>query len=291
MAVYEHTYRPYAGPLTPAWSRFLIIPRHAFGEIFQSKLFTGLFAISFVCPLIMAIIIYLHHNSSALALLSIQSADVIAINNSFFRAFVLIQSSLAFVMAVIVGPALISRDLTNNALPLYLSRPFSRAEYIGGKMAVLVILLSAITWIPGLLLFAFQAYLEGGGWAGENFWIARAVLVSSLVWVIVLALLATALSAWIKWRVAASAALFAVFIIPGVVGSIVTELFRTPWGNLINLTVLIQTVGDALFRQSLLDLDPWMVMPAGGAWAALLVWGAGCLLLLARKVRAYEVIS
>ena len=291
MAVYEHTYRPYAGPLTPAWSRFLIIPRHAFGEIFQSKLFTGLFAVSFVCPLIMAIIIYLHHNSNALALLSIRSADVIAINNSFFRAFVLIQSSLAFVMAVIVGPALVSRDLTNNALPLYLSRPFSRAEYIGGKMAVLIILLSAITWIPGLLLFAFQAYLEGGGWAGENFWIARAVLVSSLVWVIVLALLATALSAWIKWRVAASAALFAVFIIPGVVGSIVTELFRTPWGNLINLTVLIQTVGDALFRQSLLDLDPWMVMPAGGAWVALLVWGAGCLLLLARKVRAYEVIS
>jgi ABC-2 type transport system permease protein len=291
MAVYEHTYRPYEGPLTPAWSRFLIIPRHAFGEIFQSKLFTGLFAVSFVCPLIMAIIIYLHHNSSALALLRIESADVIAINNAFFRAFVLIQSSLAFVMAVIVGPALISRDLTNNALPLYLSRPFSRAEYIGGKMAVLVILLSAITWIPGLLLFAFQAYLEGGGWAGENFWIARAVLVSSLVWVIVLALLATALSAWIKWRVAASAALFAVFIIPGVVGSIVTELFRTPWGNLINLTVLIQTVGDALFRQSLLDLDPWIVMPAGGAWAALLVWGAGCLLLLARKVRAYEVIS
>ncbi|HZN11497.1 MAG TPA: ABC-2 transporter permease [Blastocatellia bacterium] len=291
MAVYEHTYRPYAGPLTPAWSRFLIIPRHAFGEIFQSKLFTGLFAVSFVCPLIMAIIIYLHHNSNALALLSIRSADVIAINNSFFRAFVLIQSSLAFVMAVIVGPALVSRDLTNNALPLYLSRPFSRAEYIGGKMAVLIILLSAITWIPGLLLFAFQGYLEGGGWAGENFWIARAVLVSSLVWVIVLALLATALSAWIKWRVAASAALFAVFIIPGVVGSIVTELFRTPWGNLINLTVLIQTVGDALFRQSLLDLDPWMVMPAGGAWAALLVWGAGCLLLLARKVRAYEVIS
>jgi len=30
MAVYEHTYKPYAGPLTPEWSRFLIIPRHAY---------------------------------------------------------------------------------------------------------------------------------------------------------------------------------------------------------------------------------------------------------------------
>ena len=29
MAVYEQTYKRYAGPLTPEWSRFLIIPRHA----------------------------------------------------------------------------------------------------------------------------------------------------------------------------------------------------------------------------------------------------------------------
>ena len=32
MAVYEHTYKPYAGPLTPRWSRFLVIPRHAYRE-------------------------------------------------------------------------------------------------------------------------------------------------------------------------------------------------------------------------------------------------------------------
>ena len=30
MAVYEQTYKRYAGKLTPEWSRFLIIPRHAF---------------------------------------------------------------------------------------------------------------------------------------------------------------------------------------------------------------------------------------------------------------------
>ena len=50
-----------------------------------------------------------------------------------------------------------SPDLRNNGLPLYLSRPFSRTEYVLGKMSVLLILLSAITWVPGLLLFLFQA--------------------------------------------------------------------------------------------------------------------------------------
>ena len=35
MAVYEHTYKEYAGELTPEWSRFLIIPRHAYKDVFR----------------------------------------------------------------------------------------------------------------------------------------------------------------------------------------------------------------------------------------------------------------
>ena len=64
-------------------------------------------------------------------------------------------------MALLVGPPLVSRDLRNNALPLYLCRPFSRTEYVMGKMSVMLILLSAITWVPQLLLFLFQSYLRG----------------------------------------------------------------------------------------------------------------------------------
>ena len=36
-----------------------------------------------------------------------------------------------------------------------------RAQYVLGKMSVLLILLSLITWVPQLLLFFFQSYLEG----------------------------------------------------------------------------------------------------------------------------------
>ena len=55
----------------------------------------------------------------------------------------------------------LARTCATTALPLYLARPFCRTEYILGKIAVLVILLSAITWVPGLLLFLLQAYLGG----------------------------------------------------------------------------------------------------------------------------------
>ena len=41
MAVYERTYRPYRGALTPEWSRFLVLPRYVYRDIFQKKLFVG----------------------------------------------------------------------------------------------------------------------------------------------------------------------------------------------------------------------------------------------------------
>jgi len=168
MAVYEHAYKPYAGPLTPEWSRFLIIPRHAYRDVFRSKLFTGFFALCFVCPLVMAILIYLHHNLSALGFFNINPLDLrrnLPINGPFFQTFVSVQTSLAFLLTVLIGPPLISRDLANNGLPLYLCRPFSRAEYVIGKMSVLVILISAITWVPGELLFLYQTQ-NGDVWVG-----------------------------------------------------------------------------------------------------------------------------
>jgi len=292
MAVYEHTYQPYAGRLTPLWSRFLVIPQHAYRAVFQSKLFTGLFAICFVCPLIMAIIIYLHHNVNALALFRIQSADIVPINGSFFRVFLMIQSSFAFLLTVLVGPALVSRDLTNNALPLYLCRPFSRAEYVLGKASVLIILLSLITWVPGLLLFIFQSYLEGFGWLTANLWIANAVFVGSVLWIVLLTLFSLALSAWIKWRVAASGALFALLTIPMAIASLISELFRTPWSHLFNPSMLLKFVTDDLFfYDSSSDFDPWMVLPVWAAWIGLAGFVALSVWLLSRKVRAYEVIT
>ena len=138
MAVYEHTYKQYAGPLTPEWSRFLIIPRHAFRDVFKSKLFTAFFVICFLPLLVEAILIYLHHNAEALGICRTQAKFLIPIDASFFEVFVGIQGGFAFLLTVLVGPPLVARDLTNNGLPLYLCRPFSRAEYVFGKMCVVL---------------------------------------------------------------------------------------------------------------------------------------------------------
>src|SRR5206468_12367602 len=128
------------------------------------------------------LIIYLHHNLAALSFINLpldRLQEMLPINAAFFRRGLQFQGFLCFLLALMVGPALISPDLRNNGLPLYLSRPFSRTEYVLGKMMVLVSLMSLITWIPGLLLFFFQGYLEGGGWLADHLRIGSAISVGS----------------------------------------------------------------------------------------------------------------
>ena len=304
MAVYDHSYKNYTGKLTPEWSRFLVIPRHAFRDVFKSKLFTAFFAICFIPLLVEAILIYLHHNVSALAIMQINVRELIPIDASFFQTFVNIQSGFAFFVTLLVGPPLVSRDLRNNALPLYLCRPFSRTEYVAGKMAVVLILLSAITWAPQLLLFLFQSYLEGGSWFVNNLWIATAIFIGSMVWILLLALLSQAISALVKWRVIASAALLGLFFVPSVFGEVVNVLFRTRWGNLISLGAITKNISAGLFgtfestTTFVTDIDGDVVSrvvlsepPLWSSWAALFVVCVICLTILSAKVKAYEVVS
>jgi ABC-2 type transport system permease protein len=303
MAVYEHTYRPYAGEVTPLWSRFLIIPRHAFKSVFQSKLFTAFFVACLIYPLIAAIIIYLPHNESAKAIMKMTIGDLIPIDADFFYTFVATQGFFGFFLNLLVGPPLISRDLSNNALPLYLCRPFTRAEYVLGKMSVVVILLSAITWIPGLLLFLFQSYLGGRQWFTANLYLAGAIFLGSLVWILILALLSQAISALVKWRLAASAALLGLFFIPSVFGEIINNIFFTRWGNLLSLRAVTKAVWAGMFgnfvRQTghiqgmvngrylnIVMLEP----PLWTDWLILFLIAAICLAVIARRVRAYEVV-
>lgn len=303
MAVYEHTYKQYLGKLTPEWSRFLVIPRHAFRDVFKSKIFTTFFIVCFIPLLIEAILIYLHHNVNALAILKVNVAELIPIDASFFQTFVNLQASFAFFVALLVGPPLVARDLRNNALPLYLCRPFSRAEYVLGKMSVLLILLSAITWVPQLLLFLFQSYLEGASWFVENLTLASAIVISNVVWILLLALLTQAISALVKWRVVASAGLIGIFFIPSVFGEVVNGLFQTRWGHLISLGASMRNVTAGLFGtfvqasahmtsfnrgvgREIILYEP----PLWASWFLLFVACAICLALLSWKVKAYEVV-
>jgi ABC-2 type transport system permease protein len=286
MAVYKRTYRGYAGNLTPAWSRFLILFQFSRRTLFRSKVQAAFFVICFFFPLLCLLGIYANANLSAFSFLGPRSGPVLEINGNFFAIYLSVQAAFAFVLTAFIGPGLVSPDLANGALTLYLCRPLSRAGYVLGKMSVLFITLSWITWLPGLVLFFVQASLSGWQWLIDNFWIAIALVASSLLGILVLSLLALALSAWVKWRIVAGAALLGTFFLGAGFAQAINAVLRTHQGYLIDTSRLLSIVWHDLFRD---PAEP--AIPVMEAWMGLLALAAFCLYLLMKKVRANEVIS
>jgi ABC-2 type transport system permease protein len=286
MAVYKRTYRGYAGALTGTWSRFLVLFRYSRRNLFRSKFLTALFVLCFFFPLLSLLGIYANDHMSAFSFLGKQmTGPLFKVDGRFFLLFLGAQSTLAFILTAFIGPGLISPDLANGALTLYLCRPLSRIEYVIGKMSVLAIVLSWITWIPGLILFVVQASLAGWSWLAGNFWIATGIVLGSWIWILSISLLALALSAYVKWRIAAGALLLGVLFLGAGFAQAINRVLQTQQGYLIDVSKLANIVWQDLFHDS-----AERALPAGEAWFGLLVFAGLCLYLLMKKIRANEVV-
>jgi ABC-2 type transport system permease protein len=292
MSVNKRIYRPYAGRYTSEKMRFLVLPRYAFSTMFDSRFLLAFFVACNIPTLLFIATIYISHNPLVQATLQLKGTVILNIDNSFFERFLRFQGALCFMLAAWVGPGLISADLSNDALPLYLARPFSRTEYVLGKFTVLGALLSLITWIPGLLMFAVQADLAGWAWFSKSYWISGSMVLGSCIWIALVSLMALAFSAWIKWRLSATALMLGVFFALAGFGEAVNEILRTKWGKIFNLPAAIQLVWldlfqvpmSSRFRGGANDLPSW------AAWAVLLTFTSFCLLMLNRKLKAREVV-
>ncbi len=287
MAVYDRRYRGYDGPITAPKARWLVLPRFAWAQVFKSRLFVGFFTMCFVWPVAAALWIYLHHNLKVLASVGLDGIKLEPVNAGFFAAFMGTQCFLlGGILTLLVGPGLVSPDLANGALPLYLSRPLSRTAYVGGKMATLVVLISLITWIPGLLLFLLQSWLEGWGWFAANARIGLAIVLGAGVWIVTISLLALATSAIARRKVVAQTFLLGVIIFGGIAGQAINQMFDTSLGFVFNLPELMHTVWEGLYQVPLAAR-----LPAPFAWTALAAICAASIAILARKLKAFEVVK
>jgi len=293
MAVYKRTYKAYRGPLTPGWSRFMVLSRYGFATLFDSRLFTGYAVLCMVPFLIGLVFIYFIHSSTAQTLLNIrfgrgEIGDLV--NNAWFMRFLAVEAWMSFLLSAWAALGVVSKDFANSSIQLYLSRPLSRAEYILGKVSVLGLLLSCTTWIPVLLLFLLHGEMQGHGWLWDNIWMAGAIILSGLIWIALVTLLSMALAVWVKWRIAATGLMLATFfVLPGF-GEAVNLILQTPMGSLLNLPYMIVLVWTRLFRL------PWHlqggrfgIVPLWSAWAMLLFVCVFSVWLLHRKLKAREV--
>lgn len=291
MAVYERNYRAYEGRLTPERWRFLVIPRFAAEEVFRSKMLILLLAVAAIGTLIVSSLIYLPHNKAVLALFQSTGGDIAQglfnYGPTFFQRTTLAPSLfLSFLMAFIVGPPLVSADLRNNGLALYMARPFSRKEYILGKLTVLVPLLAAVSWLPAMWLFVFQCYLAGGDWIRERWRIGLAIFVGLGMWVLILALFSLAISAFVKWKTVARIALVASILIPTGVAPIANGILRTDLAWVLSPLRMMVVLTDGL-----MGVPPFDDFPVPLAAAAMVGMVLFSLFLLAKKLQPYEVVK
>ncbi len=293
MAVHKRLYRPHVGEFTSQRLRFLVPAKFALATVFESRPLLAFYVACFVPVLISTGVIYLAHSPAAQALLDMRvEAKNLNITSFFFARLMIFQSTLAFLITAWIGPGLISTDLSHDALPLYLSRPFSRPEYLLGKFTVIAALMSSITWVPGLFLFFLQADLGGWDWFAANYWMISSILLGAWMWIALLGLMTLALSAWVKWRIVTTAVILGVFFVMAAFAEAVNDVLRTNLGSLLNISYMMGRIWFSLFRipnTGLMrnggDLPTW------SAWMMLLLFTAACLFILNRRLRAREVVS
>ena len=154
-----------------------------------------------------------------------------------------------------------------------------------GKISVLFILLSIITWVPGALLFAVQVSQAGWDWGTANWFILRAILLGHITWILLLSLISVAMSAWVKWKVVAAALILGIFGIGAGLAQIINSILRTDYGSIIDISRIMYTIwSDQLGLEANTGLESYE------AWLGFIAVCIVCLLMVERKIRPKEIV-
>ena len=288
MSVFQHDYRPYEGPTTALWKRPLVLARYGLAEAWGSKISVGLAVLALLPCIVDLVLMYLADNPVA-KMLVVGGSKVLEINEKFFLGVLETQCWFALVLAAWIAPRLVSFDLGDNALPILLSHPLSRFGYVLGKFIALILSLSCVTWIPLLVLFVYQCYASPVPWAMGHLGIALGMFVGAAVWIVLLSFIGLAVASWVKWRVIATGAMFAVIFVPAGIGGIASAILRTKWGLLLNVPVVMSELWQRLVGAPELFRGR-MDLPSPALVAVLIAACLACIAVLNARIRAREVV-
>jgi hypothetical protein len=93
------------------------------------------------------------------------------------------------------------------------------------------------------------------------------------------------MSAWVRWKAVAGFGMLFIVLAGFLFGVMIGGLFNTHYGAMINLMMVVDRVA-----ASILGAESMTRLPAFAAWTSLSIFLALNLLLLERKLRAYQVV-
>ena len=278
MPIHRERYRRREGGLDVRGRAWVVIARQGLKALSGRRAFIYLMLFAWIPCVVRAVQIY--------AAANFPQAAFLAVTAGTFHDFLGQQDLFVFFITVYAGSGLIADDIRANALQLYLSRPVTRAQYVGGKLAVLMASLTMVTWVPAMVLLLLQPLFAGNAtFVRGNLFLIPAVTVFSLIEIVVASFMILGLSSLSKsrWFVAVMYA-GVVFLTQAIFGAtrIATGGTSFSWiavfGNVFQMS-------DVIFR-----LPPRYSTPPVVSAAVLVAVIAASAAVLHRRIRAIEVV-
>jgi hypothetical protein len=198
------------------------------------------------------------------------------------------QSFFSMLASIWFGSGLLCEDKRAGAHLLYFTRPLTRLDYFLGKFLAFAALAGVGVFVPGIVICLFAVFSSPEWSFLRHEWdLFLRVTAYALVWVVGIGSVTLCISSLASRRVFALIGTAAFFLfsqgVAEVLGELVDRRFRL-LGLLDDITLV---VGQSLFQQR---IDEKLPSP-GAAYAATAVFTALALLIVARRIRRWEVVG
>jgi ABC-2 type transport system permease protein len=310
-------YRAWQGKFRrPLWSVWPIA-RVALGVLLRRKLFWVLYGFTMLWFLMLFFGFYvtvLAESRPDLAKLQVgkvnatdlirQGRGVFNGGQDTFRWFFWYERPMVVVTLALAGAALVGSDFTGRGLPFYLAKPISRWHYIAGKCLAVASVVTLMTTVPALGLYAQHASDDWGYLVNADYFLDTGVgigpagmplllgvIAHGCVLTVVLSLLLVATASGMRRTIPLILVWISLFFFLWVlVLALVDGLKYDAHWRLLDLWNDMCLVG-----QWCLDIDHESITPRPQPefWAAgLVLLGvcAACLIYLSRRTRSVEVV-
>jgi ABC-2 type transport system permease protein len=278
--IHDQGYRRYGGSRAALGRAWAVIAKAGVRTMLGRRAFIALLLLSWLPFFVRAVQIY--------AAANVPQASFLAPDPQMFRQFLEQQEPFLFFITVYAGAGLIANDRRANALQIYLSKPLTRAEYVFGKLAVLLTFLLLTNWVPAVVLLIVQIMFSGSfTFVLNNLSLFPSITLFAFIQAIAMSMAMLALSSLSRSSRYVGILYAAVNFFSEAVFGVLFVITRSRYMAGVSMPRNLAAIGDVVFRlpsgrQNAPALEAFVII-------ALLI--AASALILERRVRGVEVVA
>jgi ABC-2 type transport system permease protein len=277
--IHDQGYRRYGGRREQHGRTWMVIARSGIMNVLRKRQFLALLLGAWAPFLVRAVMVYISSN--------FQQARFLAATADTFREFLGQQAFFVFIVTIYVGAGLIANDKRANALQIYLSKPLARSEYIMGKLAILLVFLIGVTWLPAMMLLVLQMMFSGSlTFVRTNLFLFPAITLYSLILVFTSAFAMLALSSISKSSRFVGIMFAGLILFTSAMYNIIRAMTGRSWFAWISPSDSLAVIGNAIFR-----VQSGYSVPVPVAFFSVAVIIGLSIWILERRVRGVEVVT